>query len=211
MFSIFEILQSSQIWLFCSFSRLGGVFCNYFFRMVSAPFSFSAPLGYYNVHFVWYSNVQFSSVQLLSHVPPFQTPWIAACQASLSITNSRSLLKLMSIGPNIPGSYAIILFTASDLASVTSPIHNWALFLLWLHPFILSGVISPLNSSSILGTCRPGEFIFQCPIYLPFHTVHGVLKVRILKCLPFPSPVDHVLSELSTKTHLSWVALHGMA
>ena len=37
-------------------------------------------------------------------------------------------------------------------------------FLLWLHPFILSGVISPLISSSILGTYRPGEFIFQCPI-----------------------------------------------
>ena len=29
--------------------------------------------------------------------------------------------------------------------------------------------------------------------------------------LPFPSPVDHVLSELSTMTHPSWVALHGMA
>ena len=29
--------------------------------------------------------------------------------------------------------------------------------------------------------------------------------------LPFPSPVDHILSELSTMTHLSWVALHGMA
>ena len=34
----------------------------------------------------------------------------------------------------------------------SSPIHNWVLFLLWLHPFILSGVISPLISSSILGT-----------------------------------------------------------
>ena len=29
--------------------------------------------------------------------------------------------------------------------------------------------------------------------------------------LPFPSPVDHILSELSTKIHLSWVALHNMA
>ena len=29
--------------------------------------------------------------------------------------------------------------------------------------------------------------------------------------LPFPSPVDHVLSKLSTMTHLSWVALHGVA
>ena len=42
---------------------------------------------------------QFSSVQLLSHVQLFATPWIAACQASLSITNSRSSLKLV-IFPN---------------------------------------------------------------------------------------------------------------
>ena len=47
--------------------------------------------------------------------------------------------------------------------------------------FILSVVISPLISCSILGTYWPGEFIFQCPIFLPFHTVHGVLKARILK------------------------------
>ena len=41
-----------------------------------------------------------------------------------------------------------------------------------------------------------GEFIFQCPIFLPFHTVHGVLKAKIQKWLkkksglPFASPVD---------------------
>ena len=63
------------------------------------------------------------------------------------------------------------------------------LFLLWLRLSILSGFISPLISSSILGTYRPGEFIFQCPIFLPFHTVHGVLKARILKwcAIPFSS------------------------
>ena len=77
--------------------------------------------------------------------------------------------------------YEILLFTASDLASVTSHIHNCVLFLLWLHPFILSGVISPLISSSILGTYLPGEFPFQYPVILPFHTVDGVLKARILK------------------------------
>ena len=81
----------------------------------------------------------------------------------------------------------------------------------WLRLFILSGVISPLISSSILGTYWPGEFIFQCPILLPFHTVHGVLKARVLKWLPFPSPVDHILSDLSTMTHPSWVALHNAA
>ena len=58
-------------------------------------------------------------------------------------------------GPNIPGSYVMLLFTASDLASITSHIHSWVLFLLCLHPFILSGVISPLISSSTLGTYRP--------------------------------------------------------
>ena len=83
-------------------------------------------------------------------------------------------------GPNIPGSNAILLFTSSDLASVTSHIHNWVLFLLWLHPFFLSGVISPLISSSILVTYRPGEFLFQCPIILPFH------KARVLKWLAIP-------------------------
>ena len=60
-------------------------------------------------------------------------------------------------GPNIPGSYEILLFTASDFTCKTSPIHNWVLFLLWLCLFILSGVISPLFSSSILGTYQPGE------------------------------------------------------
>jgi len=51
-------------------------------------------------------------------------------------------------GPNIPGSYVILLFIALDLASITSHIHSWVLFLLWVHPFILSGVISPLISSA---------------------------------------------------------------
>ena len=52
--------------------------------------------------------------------------------------------------------------------------------------FILSGVISLLISSSILGTYSPGEFIFQCPIFLAFHTVHGVPKARILKWFTIP-------------------------
>ena len=50
---------------------------------------------------------QFSSVQPLSHVRLFATPWIAARQASLSITNSRSLLKLMSIEMVMPSSHLI--------------------------------------------------------------------------------------------------------
>ena len=84
--------------------------------------------------------------------------------------------------------------------------HNWVLFLLWLCLFILSGVISPLISSSILGTYHPGEFIFQCPIFLPFHTIHGVLKTRVLKWFAIVFSVDHILSELSTMTCPPWVA-----
>ena len=111
-----------------------------------------------------------------------------------------------------PGSYAILLFTASDLASITSHIHNWVLFLLWLHPFILSGVISPLISSSILGNYRPGEFIFQCPMFLPFHIVHGVLKARILKWLdiPFSSQPHSVRSLHHDPAFLGGTTWHGL-
>ena len=50
----------------------------------------------------------FSSIQLLSHVWLFATPWIAARQASLSITNSHSLPKLMSIESVMPSSHLIL-------------------------------------------------------------------------------------------------------
>ena len=50
----------------------------------------------------------FSSVQLLSHVQLFATPWTAACRASLSITNSQSLLKFMSIESVMPPNHLIL-------------------------------------------------------------------------------------------------------
>ena len=56
----------------------------------------------------WAQEVQFSSVQLLSCVRLFATPWIAARQASLSITNSRSSPKLMSIELVMPSSHLIL-------------------------------------------------------------------------------------------------------
>ena len=114
-------------------------------------------------------------------------------------------------GANIPGSCAILFFTAWDFTSTTSHIHNWVLFLLWLCLFFLSGVMSPLISSSILGSYWPGELIFQCPIFLPFHTVHGFSRQEYWSGLSFPSPVYHSLSEPSTTILMSWVALHSMA
>ena len=53
-------------------------------------------------------SVQFSSVQSLSHVQLFSTPWIAAHQASLSITNSWSSLRLTSIESVMPSSHLIL-------------------------------------------------------------------------------------------------------
>ena len=53
--------------------------------------------------------------------------------------------------------------------------------------------------------------IFQCNIFLPFQTVHGVLAAKILEWFPFLPPVDHVLTELFTITRPSWVALQSMA
>jgi len=50
----------------------------------------------------------FSSVQSLTHVRPFATPWITAHQASLCITNSRSSLTLMSIKSVMPSSHLIV-------------------------------------------------------------------------------------------------------
>ena len=60
------------------------------------------PLKHGNVH------LSFSSVQLLSRVRLFATPWIAAQQASLSITNSRSSLRLMSIESVMPSSHLFL-------------------------------------------------------------------------------------------------------
>ena len=55
-----------------------------------------------------FSSVQFSSVQSLSRVRLFKTPWIAACQASLSITISWSSLRLKSIESVMPSSHLIL-------------------------------------------------------------------------------------------------------
>ena len=101
------------------------------------------------------------------------------------------------------------------LLLIISYIHTWVLFLLWLLPFIFSGVISPLISSSILGTYQPGDFIFQCPNFLPFHTVHAVFKARILKwfAIPFSSgphsvtPLHHDPSVLGGPTWHGLVSL----
>ena len=62
----------------------------------------------WNHVFRFFDSHQFSSVQSLSHIQFFAIPWIAACQASLSITNSRSSLKLTSIESVMPSTHLIL-------------------------------------------------------------------------------------------------------
>ena len=76
----------------------------------------------------WSGNTgSFSSVQLLSRVQLFATPWIAAHQVSLSITNSRSLLNLTSIEPVMPSSH-LILCRPLLLLPATNPSQHQNLF-----------------------------------------------------------------------------------
>ena len=72
--------------------------------------------------------------------------------------------------------------------------------------YVFFGSILSLISSSILGTYRPGEFLFQYPIILFFILFMGFSRQEYWSGLPFPSPVDHILSDLSTMTCPSWVA-----
>ena len=74
---------------------------------------------------VWILKVQFSSVQSLTRVWLFATPWTAARQASLSITNSWSLLKLTSIQLMMPSKHTILCHPILLLPSILSSIRNF--------------------------------------------------------------------------------------
>ena len=95
--------------------------------------------------------------------------------------------------------------------SLHSHIHNRVLFSLWLHLLILSGVISPLFSSSIWAPTDLGSSSFSVLSFRLFILFMGFSRQEYWSDLPFPSPVDHVLSELSTMICPTWVALHSMA
>ena len=87
------------------------------------------------------------------------------------------------VGPNFPGSYTILFFTAWGSTFITRHIHCWMLFPLWPCRFLLSGAVSScplLFPSSILDSFWTRGLIFGCHIFLPFCTVHGVFRAGIL-------------------------------
>ena len=116
--------------------------------------------------------IQISSVQSLSHVRLFATPWTAAHQASLSITNSWSLLKLISIELVMPSNYLILchplLLLLSSFPSIRVFSNESALRIRWPKYWSFSFNISP-------STEHPGLISFRKD-WLDLLVVQGTLK-----------------------------------
>ena len=106
---------------------------------------------------VW-NAIQFNSVQSLSRVRLFATPWIAARQASLSITNSQSSLKLTSIKLVMPSSHLILCCPLFPLPSIPPSIRVFSnestLRMRWPKYWSLSFSISPSSEDPGLISCR---------------------------------------------------------
>ena len=117
-------------------------------------------------------SVQLSSVQSLSHVWLFVTLWTAACQASLSITNSHSLPKLMSIESVMPSNYLILCQPLLLLTSIFPNIRVFpnesALHIRWPKYWSFSFNINPSNE-------HPGLISFRMD-WLDLFAVQGTLK-----------------------------------
>ena len=101
---------------------------------------------------------EFSSVQLVSHVQLFAIPWTTACQASLSITNSKSPPKLMSIESVMPSNHLILcrplLLLPSIFPSIRVFSNESALCIRWPKCWSFSFNISPSNE-------HPGQISFR--------------------------------------------------
>ena len=114
----------------------------------------------------------FSSVQSLSGVRLFVTPWTAAYQACLSITNSRSLPKLMSIELVMPCNHLILccplLLLPSIIPSIRVFSNESVLFFRWPKYWSFSFNISPSNDHSGLISFRMD--------WLDPHALQGTLK-----------------------------------
>ena len=117
-------------------------------------------------------SVQFSSVQSLSHVRLFATPWTAACQASLSITNSQSPPKLMSIELVMPSNHLILcpplLLLPSIFPSIRVFSNESVLCIRWPKYWSFSFSISPSNEYSGLISFRMD--------WLDLLVLQGILK-----------------------------------
>ena len=129
----------------------------------------------------------FSSIQFLSHVQPFATPWTAARQASLSITNSRSLLKFMSIESVTPSNHLIpcwpLLLLPSTFPSIGVFSNESALCIGWPNMGPSTPVL-PKNSQGWFPLGLAGLISLQSK-GLKSLLQHHSLKASILWCSAF--------------------------
>ena len=108
-------------------------------------------------------NIRVSSVQSLSHVQFFATPWTAARQASLSITNSWSLLKLMSIKSVMPSKHLI-------LSEHRGTLNLFKYSFVWM--YAQSGIAGSYSIFSFYGTSILFSMV-TAPIYTPNNSTGG--------------------------------------
>ena len=142
-------------------------------------------------------NGMFSSVQSISCVRLFATPWIAARQASLSITNSQSLLKLMSFESVMPSSHLILcrpLFLLPPIPASIRVISNESpLRIRWPKYWSVSLSFSPSNE-------HPGPISFRMD-WLDLLVVQGTLK-SLLQHHQFKSINSFAFSFLVSNSHI---------
>ena len=131
----------------------------------------------------------FSSSQSLSHVQLFATPWTAARQASLFITNSWSLLKLMSIESKKPSNHLILcypLLLPTIFPSIRVFSNEWVLHIKWPKYWSFSFSISPSNEYSGFISFRIDWFdLLAVQGTLMSLLEHHSLKASILQCSAF--------------------------
>ena len=135
-------------------------------------------------------NIQFSSAQLLSCVQLFATPYTAAHQASLSITNSWSLLKLMSTGLVMPSNhltlYRPLLLLPSIIPSIRVFSNESVLHIRWPKYRSFSFSISPSNEySGLVSFRRDWLDLFAVQGTLKILLQHHSSKASILRCSAF--------------------------
>ena len=140
------------------------------------------------LEFIWHNvlRIQFSSVQSLSRVRLFVTPWIAAHQVSLSITNSPSSLRLMSIESVMPSSHLIV---------------GWPLLL--VPPIPPS--IRVFSNESTLRMRWPKYWSFSFSI-IPSKEIPGVISFRMdwLGLLAVQGTLKSLLQHHSSKASIFW-------
>ena len=126
---------------------------------VSVFFPINGTTGWHKLkHHLQKQHFPISSIQLLSRVQLFATPWTAACQASLSITNSQSLVKLMSVKLVLTSNYLILCHPLLLLPSILPNIRVFpnesVLRIRWPKYWSFIHNISPSNEYSGLMSFR---------------------------------------------------------